>query len=181
LAGEYADRVPGLDSLRDIEEPTVRDRPIGVIVVAIGSLVAGLVILISAVELFLGAAQFGDWTKPRIVGNDFVGAVQVYPEHYLLIGSILLVPALILLALPIGLARQRWWAGIIAFVLGALFALYGVLALVIPGDLGGTAGDAERWHLAAGLPWLVLGVALLWYFNRRSIRRDLGMGDRTFG
>ncbi|HTK45614.1 MAG TPA: hypothetical protein VL749_09715 [Patescibacteria group bacterium] len=169
------------ETLEDIEEPTIRDRPIGLIVIALVSLLAGLAILLAAGELGLGAAGFGDWTKPRIVGNDFVGAVQVYPEHYLLIAAILLVPAAILLALPVGIARQRWWAGIIGLVIGGVMALYGLLALVIPGELGGAATNAERWHPAAGLPWLALGVFLAWYFNRRAIKADLGMGDRTFG
>lgn len=167
-------------TLRDREEPLVRERPLGLLIIAAASLVAGLAILLAAVQLFLGAAQFGDWTQPRIVGNDFVGAVQVYPEHYLLIGVILLIPALVLLAVPIGIARRRWWAGIIGYVIGGLLAMYGVLALVIPGDIGGS-GDADRWHPAAGLPWLVLGAVLLWYFNRRSIKAELGMGDRTYG
>jgi hypothetical protein len=173
-----------LDDLRDREEPLIRERPVGLVVIGLASLSAGAVIALAAAELFLGAAQFGDWTHPKIVGNDLVGAVQVYPEHYLLIGAILLVPALILLALPAGIARRRWWAGIMGYVIGGVMALYGVLALVIPGDIGGGgdgAGSAERWHLAAGLPWLVLGLALLWYFNRRSIKADLGMGDRTYG
>jgi hypothetical protein len=170
--------VPSLSDWRDWEEPLVRDRPVGLVVIAVASLVAGVAILLAAGEMFLGVAGYGDWTQPRIVGNDYVGAVQVYPEHYLLIGAILLIPALILLTLPIGLARKRPWAGIIGFVLGGLFASYGILALVIPGDM---ASNADRWHPAAGLPWLVVGVALLWYFNRRSIKRDLGMGDRTFG
>ena len=165
-------------AFRDLEEPLVRDRPVGVILIAVGSLLAGLTMLLGSGELFLGAARYGDWTKPKIVGNDFVGAVQVYPEHYLLIGAILLVPALVLLALPLGIARQRWWAGIIGLVMGALMALYGVLALVIPGD---ASSGTERWHPAASLPWLVLGGVLVWYFNRRSIKADLGMGDRTFG
>jgi len=173
--------VPSLADLRDIEEPTVRERPVGLIAIAVGSLVAGLAVLAAAAELLLSALGYADWTKARIAFNDFVGSVQVYPEHYLLIGSIVLVPALILLALPIGIARQKWWAGIIGYVMGALLALYGVLALVIPGDLDGTARDNERWHPGAGLPWLAIGLVLLWYFNRRSIKADLGMGDRTFG
>ena len=170
-----------LDALRDLEEPTIRERPIGLIVIAVGSLVAGLAVLLAAGELLLGAAGYGDWTKARIAFNDFVGSVQVYPEHYLLIGSILMVPAVILLAVPYGIARQRWWAGIIGYVVGAVVTLYGVLALVIPGDLDGRAGNDERWHLGAGLPWVVLGLVLFWYFNRRSIKADLGMADRTFG
>ena len=168
-------------ALEDIEEPTLRDRPIGLIGIAVASLLAGLAILLATGELVLGAAGYGDWTRPRIVGNDFVGAVQVYPEHYLLFAGMLLMPALILLALPIGIARQRWWAGIIGYVIGGVVALYGLLALVIPGELGDGAGSAERWHPAASLPWLALGLFLLWYFNRRSIRANLGMGDRTFG
>ena len=167
-----------LDSLRDVEEPLVRDRPIGLLVIAVGSLLAGLAILAAAGELFLGAARFGDWTQPKIVGNDYVGAVQVYPEHYLLVGAILLIPALVLVAVAAGIARQRWWAGIVGFVVGAVMALYGLLALVIPSD---AASASDRWHSAAALPWLILGVAIAWYFNRRSIRADLGMGDRTFG
>jgi hypothetical protein len=166
------------EAIEELEEPTIRERPIGVIVFAVASLVAGSAILVAAGQLLMSAAGYGDWTQPRIVANDYVGAVQVYPEHYLLIGGILLIPALILLALPIGIARQRWWAGIIAFVLGGLLVGYGILALVIPGD---AAANDERWHPEAGLPWVVLGGALLWYFNRRSTRRDLGMGDRTFG
>jgi len=169
------------EALEDFEEPTIRDRPMGLLGIALASFVAGSAVLMAAIELGLGAAGYGDWTKPRIVGNDFVGAVQVYPEHYLLFGGLVLIPALILLALPVGIALQRWWAGILGFVIGGILALYGVLALVIPGELGGGARDAERWHPAAGLPWLALGVFLLWYFNRRSIKVDLGMGDRTFG
>jgi hypothetical protein len=167
-----------LDALRDVEEPLVRDRPVGVFVIALGSLAAGLALLLAAGELFLGAFRFGDWTTPKIVGNDYVGAVQVYPEHYLLIGVMVLIPALFLLALPLGIARQRWWAGILGLVIGALMAMYGILALVIPGD---AASARDRWHPEAGGPWLVLGAVLAWYFNRRSIRADLGMGDRTFG
>jgi len=170
-----------LESLRELEEPRLRDRPIGLIVIGVGSLVAGLAVLFAAVQLLLSATGYGDWTKPRIVANDYVGAVQVYPEHYLLVGSILLVPALLLVAIAIGIARRRWWAGIAGYVIGAVVALYGVLALVIPGELDGTASNAERWHLAASLPWIVLGLFLFWYFNRRSIKADLGMGDRTFG
>ena len=168
-------------AIQDFEEPTVRDRPVGLVGIALASFLAGLAMLFATGELVLGAAGYGDWTKPRIVGNDFVGAVQVYPEHYLLFAGMVLVPTLILLALPIGIARQRWWAGIIGYVIGGVMALYGLLALVIPGEIGGEAGSAERWHPAAALPWLVLGLVLLWYFNRRSIRADLGMGDRTFG
>ena len=163
--------------LRDIEEPRIRDRPVGVIAVAAASFVVGLSILLAAGELILGATLYPDWTRPKYLGNDLV-QVQVYPEHYILVGAILLIPALVLLALPIGIARQRPWAGIIGFVLGGLFAMYGVLALVIPGD---APANAERWHLAASVPWIVVGIALLWYFNRRSIKRDLGMGDRMFG
>jgi hypothetical protein len=172
--------VRSLSRLRDIEEPTIRERPVGLIVIAVASLAAGLALLAAAGELLLSAFGYADWTRARIAFNDFVGSVQVYPEHYLLIGSIVLIPALILLALPIGIARRRWWAGIIGYVLGALLALYGVLALVIPGDLDGAANN-ERWHPAAGLPWLVIGLALVWYLNRRSIKAELGMGDRTFG
>ena len=168
-------------AIQDFEEPTVRDRPVGLVGIALASFLAGLAMLFATGELVLGAAGYGDWTKPRIVGNDFVGAVQVYPEHYLLFAGMVLVPTLILLALPIGIARQRWWAGIIGYVIGGVMALYGLLALVIPGEIGGEADSAERWHPAAALPWLVLGLVLLWYFNRRSIRADLGMGDRTFG
>ena len=104
--------------------------------------------------------------------------VTVYPEHYILVGAIILIPALILMAWPVGIARQRPWAGILGSVLGGLFTMYGVLALVIPGD---AAANADRWHPAASLPWIVLGIVLLWYFNRRSIKRDLGMGDQMFG
>ncbi len=169
------------EALEDVEEPTIRDRPVGVIAIAVASLLAGLAILLAAGELLLGAAGYGDWTRPHIVGNDFVGAVQVYPEHYLLFGGLVMIPALILLALSLGIARQRWWAGILGFVIGGVMALYGLLALVIPGDIGGEPGNAERWHPAASLPWVLLGLFLLWYFNRRSIKRDLGMGDRAFG
>lgn len=165
-------------ALRDVEEPRIRERPVGLILVGVVSLVVGIAIAAAAGELILGATGYGDWTRPRIVGNDFVGAVQVYPEHYLLVGGMLLIPALVLLALPIGIVRQRPWAGVIGFVLGGLFAMYGVLALVIPGD---ASANSDRWHPAASLPWVVLGLALLWYFNRRSIKADLGMGDRTFG
>jgi len=169
--------VPSLREWRDWEEPEIRERPIGLIGIALVALVAGVAILLAAGEMFLGAAGFGDWTKPRIVGNDYVGAVQVYPEHYLLVGALLLIPGLLLIAVPVGILRQRPWAQILGSVLGGLFLGYGILALVIP---GGTAALADRWHPAAGLPWVVLGAVLLWYFNRRPIRRHLGMGDRYF-
>ena len=148
----------------------------GLIVIGIASLLAGIGILAAAIELFVGATRFADWTRPSVLGNDVVQA-QVYPEHYLLIGAILLIPALILLGLPIGIARQRPWAGIIGAVVGGLIAMYWVLALVIPSD---EAATAERWHPGASLPWVLLGTVLLWYFNRRSIKRDLGMGDLVF-
>jgi hypothetical protein len=162
---------------RDWTEPTVRDRPVGLIASGVASAVAGVAVLLAAIELFAGAAAYRDWTKPKLVGNDLVGMVQVYPEHYVLMGAFLLLPALYLLALPIGIARQRPWAGIMGFVAGGLMALYGLLALVIPGD---AASGEERWHPAASLPWIGLGLFVLWYFNRRSITADLGMGDRTF-
>ena len=163
---------------RDWSEPEVRERPIGVLLIAGASALAGVAILVAAVELFAGIAGYQDWTQPKLVGNDFVGMVKVYPEHYILMSVILLIPALYMIALAVGIARQRWWAGIMGFVAGGLFALYGVLALVIPGDM---AAGAERWHLAASLPWILVGAVLLWYFDRRVIKADLGMGDRTFG
>lgn len=165
---------------RDWEEPLVRERPVGLIVVGLGSAIAGVALLVASIELFVAATLYQDWTVPKLVGNDLVGMLDIYPEHYLLMGSILLVPTLYLLALPIGIARQRWWAGIMGYVAGGLIALYGLLALVIPGDEAAQASE-ERWHPAESLPWMVLGLVLLWYFNRRSIRVDLGMGDRTFG
>jgi len=163
---------------RDWTEPTVRDRPIGLIAIAVASAAAGVAVLLAAIELFAGAAAYRDWMEPKLVGNDLVGKVQVYPEHYVLMGAILLLPALYLIGLAIGIARQRPWAGIMGFVAGGLMALYGLLALVIPGD---AASSGERWHPAASLPWILLGLVVLWYFNRRSIKADLGMGDRTFG
>ena len=60
----------GLQTLRELDEPTIRDQPIGVVVVAAGSLLAALAILLAAAELLLGAARFGDWSQPKIVGND---------------------------------------------------------------------------------------------------------------
>ena len=165
---------------RDWTEPEVRDRPVGLIALGVASLLAGVALLAAATELFIGAAQYQDWTEPKLVGNDLVGMVTVYPEHYLLMGGLVLIPTLYLLALPIGIARRRWWAGIMGYVAGGLIALYGLLALVIPGDAAAQASE-ERWHPGESLPWMALGLVLLWYFNRRSVRADLGMGDRTFG
>jgi hypothetical protein len=165
-------------ALRDLGEPTFRDRPVGLLVIAALSAIAGVAMAIAAGELFLGAARYADWMTPKLVGNDLVGMVQVYPEHYLLMGAILLVPALLLVAFAIGIARQRPWAWIIGFVAGGLIGLYGVLALVIPADL---PSNADRWHLAAGVPWILLGVVLLRYFDRRPVRSDLGWGDASIG
>jgi hypothetical protein len=169
-------RVPRV--LEDVEEPTVRDRPVGLILIAGASALAGIAILLAAVELFAGAFAYRDWTEARLVGNDLVGMVQVYPEHYLVVGAILLVPGAYILGFAAGIARQRPWAWVMGIVTGGLFALYGLLALVIPAD---AAADSERWHPAASLPWLVLGLALLWYFNRRVVKVDLAVADRTFG
>ena len=150
----------------------------GLIVIAVASAIAGIAVLLAAGELFLGAAGYGDWTHPKLVGNDLVGMVQVYPEHYLLMGAILLVPVLYLVGFAAGIARQRPWAWVMGFATGGLLAVYGLLALVIPAD---AAANADRWHPAASLPFVVLGVGLLWYFNRRGVKDDLGVADRTFG
>jgi hypothetical protein len=167
-----------LSEWRDIEEPTIRDRPIGLLAIGTLSAIAGVAIALASVELFLGAARYADWLTPRLVGNDLVGMVKVYPEHYLLVGAILLVPAVLLLAFAIGIVRRRPWAWIIGFVAGGLIAMYGVLALVIPADL---PSNADRWHLAAGVPWILAGVVLLRYFDRRPVRSDLGWGDASIG
>ena len=89
--------------LDDLSEPTIRERPIGVLVIAVVSLIVGITIALATLELFLGAAQYGEWTKPKLVGNDLVGMVKVYPEHYILMGSMLSIPALYTLALPVGI------------------------------------------------------------------------------
>jgi hypothetical protein len=169
--------------LRDLEEPMFRDRPVGVLIIAAVSALAGMVVLAGSAELFAGAAAFGDWTKPKLVGNDFVGLVKVYPEHYLLFGAILVAPAGFLLGLAYGLIRARWWAWLLGTVIGVLIATYGILALVIPTEASHdpNAVVSERWYPAAGLPWIVVGGFLIWYLRRRVVRYDLGLGDPSIG
>lgn len=164
-------------AIEEFEEPRVRDRLVGLVVIAAVAAVTGILIALAALELFADGFGYKDWAMPRIISNAWLQGVQVYPEHYLLVGTILLVPAAYLLALTVGIARARGWAWILAFVAGGLMATYGLLALVIPGD---AAANADRWHLS-GVPWLVVGVFLLWYFNRRAVRRDLGWGDPALG
>ncbi len=52
-------------------------------------------------------------------------------------------------------------------------------------SMRGRPGDAssgeERWHLSFGLPWIVLGIGLVWYLDRRTVRDDLGWGDPNIG
>jgi hypothetical protein len=172
-----------LEALRDLEEPTIRDRPVGVLLVATASAIAGSAVVLAAIEVLAGAAKYGDWAKPKLVGNDFVGQVQVYPEHYLLMGALLVLPASFLVAFAIGLFRARGWAWILGLVAGGLLTAYGILALVIPAEASHDESKvvADRWYAAAGLPWLLIGVALLWYFNRRVVMRDLGLGDPAIG
>ena len=169
-------RVP--DALRDLEEPTFRDRPVVLLAIAVAAAIGAVLIGLAAVELFVDGFGYSDWTVPRIVSNEFLQGVSIYPEHYLFMGAVLLIPTAYLAALAVGLARARPWAWILAFVAGGLVGLYGVLALVIPGNL---AANADRWHLAESLPWIALGAFTLWYFNRRAVRRDLGMGDPALG
>lgn len=167
-----------LADLRDLDEPTIRDRPVGLLLIALVSAILAVLVALSSIELFLGAAAYADWTTPKLVGNDFVGMVQVYPEHYLLMGALLLVPGLFLLALSVGILRGRPWALILGIVAGGLIGLYGLLALVIPGD---ASAGADRWHPGASLPYIALGGALIWYFGRRPVKNDLGWGDPAFG
>jgi hypothetical protein len=169
-------------AIEDFEEPRLRDRPVGVFIVAALSAVAGIVVLADAAELFAGVAQFGDWAKPKLVGNDYVGMVQVYPEHYLLVGAILLAPAGYLLALAYGLLRARKWAWWLGLVAGGLVFAYGILALVIPAQASFDESVIvqERWYPAAGLPWIIIGGALVWYLRRRVVQYDLGLGDPAF-
>ena len=167
-----------LEALRDLEEPTIRDRLVGLVVIAATAGALGIVIALVAAELFAGALGYEDWAIPRLVGNEFLEGVKVYPEHYLLMGVAVLVPALYLLAFAIGIARGRGWAVILGLVAGGLLTMYGILALVIPKD---AAANAERWHPGDAAPFLVSGVFLAWYFNRRAVRRDLGWGDPAIG
>jgi len=166
------------DALRDLEEPTFRDRPIVLLAVAVGAAIGAVLIGLAAVELFVNGFGYRDWTVPRMVSNEFLQGVSIYPEHYLFMGAILLIPTAYLAALAVGLARARPWAWILVFVAGGLVGLYGVLALVIPGNL---VANADRWHLAESVPWIALGAFTLWYFNRRAVRHDLGMGDPALG
>ena len=165
-------------SWRDWEESTIRERPVGLIVIAALSALGAAWIVASAIELFAGAAAYQDWTVPKLVGNDQVGMVTVYPEHYLVVGAILLVPALYLAGFALAIARSRPIAWVLGIVTGGLVLLYGILALVIPGD---AAADADRWHPGASLPFIAIGALLLWYFQRRSTRYDLGWGDPAIG
>jgi hypothetical protein len=166
------------DALRDLEEPAFRDRPVGLLAIAVGAAVGAILIGLAAVELFVDAFGYTDWAVPRIVSNEFLQGVSIYPEHYLFMGAILLIPTAYLAALAVGIARARWWAWILGFVAGGLVGLYGILALVIPGN---AAANSDRWHLGESVPWIVLGAFTLWYFNRRAVRRDLGMGDPALG
>jgi hypothetical protein len=175
-----------LASLRDIEEPTIRERPIGVLLIAAASALGGVAVTAAAIELFAGAARYADWAQPKLVGNDLVGMVQVYPEHYLLVGVLLLViPALYLFGWAIGLVRRRPWARLLGSITGWLFLSYGILALVIPSEIAQSVSanpsQTDRWHLGAGLPWIIIGAVLVWYFGRRVVAYDLGEGDPTIG
>ena len=167
-----------VEALRDLEEPTIRDRPVGLLAIAVAAAIGAVLIGLAAVELFVDAFGYTDWAVPRIVSNEFIQGVSIYPEHYLFMGAILLFPTAYLAALAVGIARARPWAWILGFVAGGLVGLYGILALVIPGN---AAANSDRWHLGESVPWIALGVFTLWYFNRRSVRRDLGMGDPALG
>jgi len=166
------------DALRDLEEPTFRDRPVVLLAIAIAAAIAAVLIGLASIELFVDGFGYTDWTVPRIVGNEFIQGVTVYPENYLFMGAILLIPTAYLAALAVGIVRARPWAWILGFVAGGLVGLYGVLALVIPGNL---AANADRWHLAESVPPIAVGAFTLWYFNRRAVRRDLGLGDPALG
>ena len=163
---------------RDWEEPTIRERPVGVLLVGMLSALGAVAVAWSAIELFAGAAAYQDWTVPKLVGNEQVGMVTVYPEHYVLVGVILLVPALFLAGVAVSIARSRPIAWVLGIVAGGLILLYGILALVIPGD---AAANADRWHPEASLPFIAAGAFLLWYFRRRVVRYDLGWGDPAIG
>lgn len=167
-----------LEAFRDIDEPTIRDRPVVLLAIAVAAAIAAILIGLAAVELFVDGFGYADWTVPRIVSNEFLQGVSIYPEHYLFMAAILLIPTAYLAALAVGIGRARPWAWILGFVAGGLVGLYGILALVIPGNL---AANADRWHLGESVPWIALGALTLWYFNRRAVRRDLGMGDPALG
>jgi hypothetical protein len=167
-----------VEALRDLEEPTIRDRPVVLLAIAVGAAIAAVLIGLAAVELFVDGFGYTDWAVPRIVSNEFLQGVSIYPEHYIFMGAILAIPTAFLAALAIGIARARPWAWILGFIAGGLVGLYGVLALVIPGN---AAANADRWHLGESVPWIALGAFTLWYFNRRAVRRDLGMGDPALG
>lgn len=166
------------DALSDLEEPLFRDRPVVLLAIAVAAAIGALLIGLAALELFVDGFGYADWTVPRVVSNEFLQGVSVYPEHYIFMGVVLLIPTAYLAALAVGIARARPWAWILGFVAGGLVGLYGVLALVIPGNL---AANADRWHLAESVPWIALGAFTLWYFNRRAVRRDLGLGDPALG
>ena len=96
---------------------------------------------------------------------------------------ILLAPAGYLLAFAYGLARARMWAWWLGLVAGGLVVAYGILALVIPAQASSDPSVVvpDRWYPAAGLPWIIVGGALIWYLRRRVVRYDLGLGDPAIG
>src|SRR5256885_13972602 len=98
------------DALRDLEEPTIGDRPIVLLTVAVGAALGAVLIGLAAVELCVGGFGYADWTVPRIVSNEFLQGVSIYPEHYLFMGAILLLRTAYLVALAVGVARARPWA-----------------------------------------------------------------------
>ena len=138
-------------------------KPTGVILIgilyiigAIVSLLAGLAAFFFGGALMMHAAAYG------MPVTGMAGGIGAF------IGVILLVSAALALIIAIGLLGLKNWARIIAMVLSAIGAVFGLLAVF-----------ALMMHFAAIMAFwqlikIAINVLIVWYLNQPQVKQAFG-------
>ena len=129
--------------------PVVKERPLGVVILAVLYVLEGLVMLLGAVGMMFAGALLGSVGDETGVGS-LLGAISA------IVGVVLLIFAILAFLVAWGLYSGKGWARFIAIILAVLSLIIGLVSLV-----------SLSWTSAVQL---VIAIIILYYLFQPRVK-----------
>ena len=139
-------------------------RPTGVIFIAAVYFVSAIVGLLGGVAAFFvgGAFMMRAASMGMTLGRGIAGGLGAA------VGVLLLVFGVLFLVIGIGLIGMKGWARVVAMVLSAIFAVFGLLHM-LP-----LMAHFEMFRLGFTLIRVALNILVVWYLNQATVKQAFG-------
>lgn len=144
-----------------------RHRPIGVTILAILGVIAGLFVLVSAIGSFALAGYFSMTTIPSDVQQQIPQwFLDIAPAFLIGTGIVMIIVAILLFAVAWGFITGRNWTRVLAIILlalGVIASILGFLGQVASGYFG--VGSIGSLVLS-----IIIPVAIIWYLTTTHVK-----------